>query len=262
MSTTTVDQATSVEKPAGGRPEDERYPLGKTFLYGLQHIMTMYGGVIAPPIIVGQAAGLDGAQIGVLVSAALLVSGLATALQTLGIRFFGSQLPLVQGISFATVSTMVAVASGDGGLPAVFGAIIVAAAIGLAITPFFAQVVRFFPPVVTGTIITIIGVSLLPTAAGWMMGGDEEAADWGLIWRAVDDAELMAEATALAEALAKGPTRGYALTKKAIQAASTNSLDQQLELEGQLQREAGLTEDYKEGVSAFLQKRQPRFSGR
>ena len=181
MSTTTIDAAVATGTPQGGRPEDERYPLGKTFLYGLQHIMTMYGGVIAPPIIVGQAAGLTGAEIGVLVSAALLVSGLATALQTLGIRFFGSQLPLVQGISFATVSTMVAVASGDGGLPAVFGAIIVAAVIGLAISPFFAQVVRFFPPVVTGTIITIIGVSLLPTAAGWMMGGDEEAADWGSV---------------------------------------------------------------------------------
>ncbi|HWV75822.1 MAG TPA: nucleobase:cation symporter-2 family protein [Isoptericola sp.] len=181
MSTTTIDAAATTGTPQGGRPEDERYPLGKTFLYGLQHIMTMYGGVIAPPIIVGQAAGLTGAEIGVLVSAALLVSGLATALQTLGIRFFGSQLPLVQGISFATVSTMVAVASGDGGLPAVFGAIIVAAVIGLAISPFFAQVVRFFPPVVTGTIITIIGVSLLPTAAGWMMGGDEEAADWGSV---------------------------------------------------------------------------------
>jgi 2-(1,2-epoxy-1,2-dihydrophenyl)acetyl-CoA isomerase len=90
----------------------------------------------------------------------------------------------------------------------------------------------------------------------------EEAADWGLIWRAVDDSELMAEATALAGTFAKGPTRGYALTKQAIQTASTNSLDRQLEIEGQLQREAGLTEDYKEGVSAFLQKRQPNFMGR
>jgi 2-(1,2-epoxy-1,2-dihydrophenyl)acetyl-CoA isomerase len=72
----------------------------------------------------------------------------------------------------------------------------------------------------------------------------------------------MAEATALAATFAKGPTRGYALTKQAIQAGSTNSLDQQLDLEGQLQREAGLTDDYKEGVSAFLQKRRPRFSGR
>jgi 2-(1,2-epoxy-1,2-dihydrophenyl)acetyl-CoA isomerase len=90
----------------------------------------------------------------------------------------------------------------------------------------------------------------------------EEAAAWGLIWRAVDDGELMAEATALAETFSKGPTRGYALTKQAIQAASTNSLEQQLEVEAQLQREAGLTDDYKEGVSAFLQKRQPKFTGR
>jgi 2-(1,2-epoxy-1,2-dihydrophenyl)acetyl-CoA isomerase len=90
----------------------------------------------------------------------------------------------------------------------------------------------------------------------------EQAADWGLIWRAVDDDELMAEVTALAESLAKGPTRGYALTKKAIQAASTNSLDQQLEVEQELQREAGFTDDYREGVSAFLQKRQPHFTGR
>ncbi|MBN9065780.1 MAG: 2-(1,2-epoxy-1,2-dihydrophenyl)acetyl-CoA isomerase [Rhizobiales bacterium] len=90
----------------------------------------------------------------------------------------------------------------------------------------------------------------------------EEAVDWGLIWRAVDDSELMAEATALAETFAKGPTRGYALTMQAIQAASTNSLDQQLDTEGELQREAGLTDDYKEGVSAFLQKRRPNFVGR
>ncbi|CAM3911979.1 nucleobase:cation symporter-2 family protein [Isoptericola cucumis] len=178
--TTTTTQASPATATAE-RPEDERYPVGKTFLYGLQHIMTMYGGVIAPPIIVGQAAGLNGTEIGILVSAALLVSGVATALQTLGLPFFGSRLPLVQGISFATVSTMVAVASGDGGLPAVFGSILVAGAIGLAITPFFARIVRYFPPVVTGTIITVIGISLLPTAAGWMMGGDEEAADWGSV---------------------------------------------------------------------------------
>lgn len=179
--TTTTTAARGTTAPGGSRPEDERYPLGRTFLYGLQHIMTMYGGVIAPPIIVGQAAGLSGAEIGLLVSSALLVSGLATALQTLGLPFFGSRLPLVQGISFATVSTMVAVATGDGGLPAVFGAILVAGAIGLAISPFFAQIVRYFPPVVTGTIITVIGLSLLPTAAQWMMGGDPQADDWGSV---------------------------------------------------------------------------------
>jgi uric acid transporter len=174
-----TDATAPVQLPTGQRPEDERYSPGKTFLYGLQHIMTMYGGVIAPPLIVGQAAGLDGAQIGILVSAALLVSGAATIVQTIGIPFFGSQLPLVQGISFASVSTMVAVATGDGGLPAVFGSIIAAGVIGLLISPFFAQIIRFFPPVVTGTIITVIGVSLLPVAVRWMMGSSPEAPDWG-----------------------------------------------------------------------------------
>jgi len=177
--TATVSAPLVTEK--GKRPEDEKYSLPRTYLYGLQHIMTMYGGVIAPPIIVGQAAGLDGAQVGILVSAALLVSGAATLLQTVGIRFFGSQLPLVQGISFASVSTMVAVATGDGGLPAVFGAIMVAGVVGLLISPFFSQIVRFFPPVVTGSIITVIGISLLPVAVRWMMGGNPTAPDWGSV---------------------------------------------------------------------------------
>jgi NCS2 family nucleobase:cation symporter-2 len=170
---------TTTSKPT--RPEDERLPLASSYAYGMQHILTMYGGVIAPPLIVGGAAGLTGLQIGLLVSAALFVSGLATILQSAGLRFFGSQLPLVQGISFASVSTMTAVATGSGGLPAVFGAIIVAGLVGLAISPFFSQVVRFFPPVVNGTIITVIGVSLLPVAVRWAMGGNAKAPGYGSV---------------------------------------------------------------------------------
>ncbi len=90
----------------------------------------------------------------------------------------------------------------------------------------------------------------------------QDAADWGLIWKAVDDDKLMDEATALAETFSAGPTNAYALTKKAIHAASTNSLDEQLDLERQLQREAGMSDDYKEGVSAFLQKRAPNYRKR
>jgi 2-(1,2-epoxy-1,2-dihydrophenyl)acetyl-CoA isomerase len=90
----------------------------------------------------------------------------------------------------------------------------------------------------------------------------EDAAQWGLIWKAVDDDRLMEEATALAESFAKGPTRAYALTKQAIQAATTNDLDAQLEVERSLQREAGWSDDYKEGVAAFLQKRPADFKGR
>jgi 2-(1,2-epoxy-1,2-dihydrophenyl)acetyl-CoA isomerase len=87
----------------------------------------------------------------------------------------------------------------------------------------------------------------------------EDAANWGLIWRAVDDDKLMEEATGLAASLAAGPTHAYGLIKEAIQAASVNSLDEQLDLERRLQREAGMSDDYKEGVKAFLEKRQANY---
>ena len=90
----------------------------------------------------------------------------------------------------------------------------------------------------------------------------ETAAAWGLIWKAVDDAALLDEARAIALRLAAGPTRGLGLTKRAIQAAAGNGLDAQLDLERDLQREAGRTADYAEGVTAFLEKRKPEFTGR
>lgn len=152
------------------RPEDEKLPFGKLLLYGTQHILTMYGGVIAPPLIVGTAAGLSAGDVGLLVTAGLFVSGLATILQTIGIGPFGAKLPIVQGLSFASVSTMVAIAQ-EGGVRPIFGAIIVAGLIGLALSSMFAKLVRFFPPVVTGTIITVIGLSLLPVTFTWAQGG-------------------------------------------------------------------------------------------
>ncbi len=160
------------------RPEDERHPPGQLLAYGTQHILTMYGGVIAPPLIVGGAAGLSGTDLALLVTAGLFVSGFATLLQTLGLGPFGSRLPIVQGISFASVSTMVTIASEDGLRP-VFGAIIVAGLIGLVLSSFFAQLVRLFPAVVTGTIITVIGLSLMPVAFRWAMGNNAEAPDYG-----------------------------------------------------------------------------------
>ena len=99
------------KRPASHRPEDERLSVGSSFAFGFQHVLTMYGGIIAVPLIVGQAAGLSPADIGILIAAALFMGGLATLLQTIGIPFFGSQLPLVQGVSFASVATMVAIVS-------------------------------------------------------------------------------------------------------------------------------------------------------
>ena len=104
-----------------------------------------------------------------------------------------------------------------------------------------------------------------PRALGLAMFGDklpaEQAEAWGLIWKCVDDAELMSTVRKMAEQLACGPSAAYARIKQAIYAAEKNALDAQLDLERDLQRELGRTADFVEGVNAFLEKRPPRFRG-
>jgi 2-(1,2-epoxy-1,2-dihydrophenyl)acetyl-CoA isomerase len=116
------------------------------------------------------------------------------------------------------------------------------------------------------------GTYFLPRLAGTaramglaMLGerlGAEDAERWGLIWKCVDDARLMDEARALARALGAGPTKGFADIKRAIYASATSTLDAQLDYERDLNRELGRTDDYREGVSAFTEKRAPKFRGR
>lgn len=162
------------------RPEDEKLGIGANVVYGLQHVLTMYGGIVATPLILGQIAGLSPSEIGLLIAASLFAGGLATLLQTIGIPFFGCKLPLVQGVSFAGVATMGAIlTSGTGGMPAVLGSVMAASFLGLLITPVFSRIIRFFPPIVTGIVITSIGLSLLPVAARWVMGGNSRASDFG-----------------------------------------------------------------------------------
>jgi 2-(1,2-epoxy-1,2-dihydrophenyl)acetyl-CoA isomerase len=92
--------------------------------------------------------------------------------------------------------------------------------------------------------------------------GAEDAERWGLVWKVVDDAKLMDEATQLARTLAAGPTHTYGRIKQALYASPGNTLEQQLDLERDFQREVGRHSDYREGVAAFLEKRKPAFTGR
>ncbi|MDN5977055.1 uracil-xanthine permease family protein [Acidipropionibacterium jensenii] len=181
MSSTDLQNSTAT---GSARPEDERVGIGRAILYGAQHILAMYGGVVAVPLVVGSAARLDAAELGMLVAAALFVSGLATLLQSLGLPHLGSQLPLVNGTTIGAASTMLAIIAAHQGDPhqamrVIFGSVIIAGAVGLVLAGLFARIRRFFPPVVTGTIITAMGVSLLPVAAGWSMGPDPKAPDHG-----------------------------------------------------------------------------------
>lgn len=174
---------TATTKPQDHRPEkraeDEYLGAGASFVFGLQHVLTMYGGIVAVPLIIGHAVGLPASEIGLLITACLFMGGLATVLQTIGVPWFGCQLPLVQGVSFAGVASMLAIVQSGGGLPTIFGSVIAASLIGLLITPIFSKIIKFFPPLVTGTVITTIGLSLIPVSTFWAMGGNPTAPDFG-----------------------------------------------------------------------------------
>lgn len=153
-------------------------PFGQLAALGLQHVLAMYAGAVAVPLIVGSAMRMSAADIGYLVSADLLVSGVATLIQCLGFWRFGVRLPLMQGCTFAAVTPMVLIGTTGGGLTAIYGAVIVSGVLMIALAPVWGRLLRFFPPLVTGTVITIIGISLLPVAVNWAAGG-VGASDFG-----------------------------------------------------------------------------------
>lgn len=167
--------ADRVTVEGGKHPVDEVLPATQLFLYGFQHVLSMYAGVVAVPLIVGGALGLNGADLTYLVSAALFLAGLATLLQSIGVWRVGARQPIVQGTSFVAVTSMIAIGTAAGGgtegLRAISGAVIVAGVICFLISPLFTQLLRFFPEVVTGTVITVIGLSLLPVGINWAAGG-------------------------------------------------------------------------------------------
>ena len=151
-------------------------PIKATAL-GLQHVLAMYAGAVIVPLIVGEALGLTSTQLTYLVSIDILMCGVATLLQIMSNRFFGIGLPVVLGCSFTAVGPMIAI-GGEFGISAIYGAIIVSGLFVIVISRFFGKLVRFFPPVVTGSVVTIIGITLIPVAIN-NMGGGQGASDFG-----------------------------------------------------------------------------------
>lgn len=150
---------------------------GKTLSLGIQHVLAMYAGAIVVPLIVGKAMALTAEQLTYLVSIDIFMCGVATLLQVWSNRFFGIGLPVVLGCTFTAVSPMIAIGS-EYGVSAVYGSIIASGILVILISFFFGKLVSFFPPVVTGSVVTIIGITLMPVAMNNIAGG-EGSPDFG-----------------------------------------------------------------------------------
>jgi len=143
--------------------------LPKLATYGFQHVVAFYAGAVLVPIIIAGAIDLPADQLVKLITADLFTCGIASIIQAVGFWKVGVRLPLLQGVTFAGVSPIIAIGLANGGgapsLLYVYGAVIVAGVFTFLIAPIFIKLLRFFPPVVTGTLITIIGLCLVPVGA-------------------------------------------------------------------------------------------------
>ncbi|MBA4536140.1 purine permease [Bacillus aquiflavi] len=147
----------------------KEHPL-KIASLGLQHVLAMYAGAVIVPLIVGGALGLTSEQLTYLVSIDILMCGIATILQVWKNRFFGIGLPVVLGCTFTAVGPMISI-GGEYGISAIYGAILVSGLFVVLVAKYFGKLVKFFPPVVTGSVVTIIGITLIPVAVNNMAGG-------------------------------------------------------------------------------------------
>ena len=176
-----MSQAANEEGAPRSRPThpvDEVLPTGRLAVLGFQHVLAMYAGAVAVPLILANAIGLSGEELVYLINADLFTCGVATLIQTVGFWKVGFRLPIIQGVTFAAVTPMILIGEA-GGLTAIYGSVIVAGIITFLVSPYFSRLLRFFPPVVIGSIITVIGVSLLPVAVTWAGGGDPSAENFG-----------------------------------------------------------------------------------
>src|SRR5215213_4976569 len=180
MAQTTVEERTGTGQT---HPVDQVLPPGQLAVYGFQHVLAFYAGAVIVPILLAGAIGLSGQQLAFLINADLFTCGIASIIQAVGFWKIGVRLPLLQGVTFTAVAPMISIGQSEGGgvdgLLHIYGAVIVAGVATLLLAPYYSRLLRLFPPVVTGTVILVIGVALLPVAAQQAGGGDPTAKDFG-----------------------------------------------------------------------------------
>jgi uric acid transporter len=154
-------------------PVDEVLALHKLTALGLQHVLVMYAGAIAVPLIIGSALKLTKEDIAFLIAADLFCCGLVTIIQSMGIGKIGIRLPMMMGVTFTAVAPIIATGTNPQlGLRAVFGGVMVAGLFTLLVAPYVSRLLRWFPPVVTGSVVLIIGISLMRVGINWAAGGN------------------------------------------------------------------------------------------
>lgn len=158
---------------------EEKVSRGKLLILAFQHVLTMCPASIAVPLILGSALNLDNKTVAFLVSANLFTSGISVLIQTFGFANIGSKLPLVMGASFAPLGVMISI-GGQYGLNTLFGAIIGSGILIFVISFFMEKILVFFPNMVVGSFVTLIGISLIPVAFKDLAGG-EGAANFGAV---------------------------------------------------------------------------------
>ncbi|GCF94533.1 xanthine permease [Enterococcus florum] len=151
---------------------------GKAAILGLQHLLAMYAGAVAVPLLIGTGLGFNESQMTYLISIDIFMCGAATLLQLTVTKFFGIGLPVVLGCAIQAVAPLILIGQSKG-IGAIYGSIIASGIFIVLIAAFFSKIKRLFPPLVTGTIITTIGLTLIPVAVGKMGGGDAAAVNFG-----------------------------------------------------------------------------------
>lgn len=151
---------------------------GQAAVLGLQHLLAMYAGAVAVPLLIGTGLGFNQEQMTYLISIDIFMCGLATLLQLTVNRFFGIGLPVVLGCAIQAVAPLILIGS-DQGVGAIYGSIIASGIFVVLVSGFFSKIKRLFPPIVTGTVITVIGLTLIPVAIEKMGGGDSSATNFG-----------------------------------------------------------------------------------